>query len=204
MNSKQISRHLCLFWLCCFGTSLACDVSAQEIQAQVEPGKKPDQMKMTLKKVQLGKTKNLHQYGNVFLAGQFTPEDIALIKAAGVETVITLRTDGEIDWDEASALKAAGISFVAVPFRKPDSLTDDVFDKVRKLLKDNGDKKVMLHCGSANRVGAVWAACRACDQGVPAELAIQEAKQVGLRTAEYEAKAKDYIQRTPDGSKHPE
>ena len=63
---------------------------------------------MTLKKVELGETKNIHQFGNVFLAGQFTPDDIALIKAAGVQTVITLRTDGEIDWDEASALKAAG------------------------------------------------------------------------------------------------
>ena len=203
MNRNQVRVSLCLFAISCFGACFALDVSGQEPEKKGGSSPKQEQGKVTLKKVELGETKNIHQFGNVFLAGQFTPDDIALIKAAGVQTVITLRTDGEIDWDEASALKAAGITFVAVPFRKPDSLTDDVFNKVRKLMKDNADKKVMLHCGSANRVGAVWAACRVCDQGLPSEMAIKEAKQVGLRTPEYEARAKNYIQRHPKGSKGP-
>jgi ubiquinone/menaquinone biosynthesis C-methylase UbiE len=56
----------------------------------------------------------------------------------------------------------------------------------------------MLHCGSANRVGAVWLTYRVLDQGVPIETAIEEAKTIGLRSPEYEAKARDYIHRHAD------
>ena len=33
-----------------------------------------------LKEVKLGRTKNVHQFGNFYLAGQFTPEDIAVLR----------------------------------------------------------------------------------------------------------------------------
>jgi uncharacterized protein (TIGR01244 family) len=141
----------------------------------------------------LGKTPNVHACGALLLAGQPEPGDIGTIKARGIERVITLRTDGEIDWDEAAALKETGIELIQVPFRSPDSLNDKVFDQIRKLLKD--PQPTLLHCGSANRVGAVWLTHRVLDQGVPLETALEEAKTIGLRSEDYEAKARDYIQR---------
>ena len=143
----------------------------------------------------LGKTRNVHACGKIFLAGQPAPEDIALMKKKGIKRVITLRTDGEVDWDEAGRVKQAGIDFVQVPFRLPDSLTDEVFDKVRKLLKEPKMTPALLHCGSANRVGAVWLAHRVLDEGVPVDEAMKEARQVGLRTPAYLEKALDYIDR---------
>ncbi len=143
----------------------------------------------------LGKTRNVHACGKLFLAGQPTPDDIALMKQKGIKRVITLRTDGEVNWDEAGKVKKAGIDFVQVPFRLPDSLTDKVFDKVRKLLKDHEQTPTLLHCGSANRVGAVWLAHRVLDEGVPLDQATKEARQVGLRTPAYLEKALDYIER---------
>lgn len=147
-----------------------------------------------VKESKLGSTRNVHQCGDLFLAGQFGPDDIDKLKAAGIKRVISLRTDGEIDWDQKSALDDAELEFLVFPFRDPKDLNDSVFDGVRKLLAEN-DKPTLFHCGSANRVGAVWMAYRVLDQDVDLETAKKEAKTVGLRTPAYEEKALEYIQR---------
>ncbi len=151
-----------------------------------------------VKEAELGRTPNVHTCGSLFLAGQPGKDDIATIKDKGIKRVITLRTDGEIDWDEAAMIKDAGLEFVKIAFREPDTLTDEVFDKVRKLLNDKEKTPTLLHCGSANRVGAVWLVHRVLDEGVPLEKAVEEAKTVGLRSEAYLEKARDYIQRRDD------
>ena len=147
-----------------------------------------------VKEAKLGDTRNVHQCGDLFLAGQFGPSDIEKIKAAGIQRIISLRTDGEIDWDQKSALDDAGLEFFVLPFRDPNDLNDGVFDEARKLLGQT-DKPTLFHCGSANRVGAVWMAFRVLDQNVELETAKKEAKIVGLRTPAYETKALEYIDR---------
>lgn len=153
-----------------------------------------------VKQAALGETRNVHQCGDLFLAGQFGPNDLDQIKAAGITRVISLRTDGEIDWDQKSALEKAGLEFFVLPFRDPKDLNDGVFDKARKLLGET-NKPTLFHCGSANRVGAVWMTFRALDQHVDLETAKKEAKVVGLRTPEYEAKALEYINRKSQSQK---
>ena len=147
-----------------------------------------------IKQATLGNTKNVHRAGDLFFAGQFAAEDIKPIAAAKVSRVITLRTDGEIDWDEKKAIEAAGMTFIQVPFRSPESLTDDVFDKIRELLRDQ-TSTTLFHCGSANRVGGAWLPYRVLDEGVPLEKALTEAREIGLKTPFIETKALDYIQR---------
>ena len=142
----------------------------------------------------LGSTKNVHKAGNLFFAGQFTKDDIATIGEAKVARVITLRTDGEIDWDEEAAVEAANMEFIKVPFRTPESLTDEVFDTIRTLLNDK-TKTTLFHCGSANRVGGVWLPFRVLDEGVDLETALAEAKEIGLKAPFLEQKALDYIKR---------
>ncbi len=143
---------------------------------------------------QLGSTPNLHRSGSIWLAGQPTPEDLATAKSEGVQTVITLRQDGEIDWDEAAAAQQIGLEFVSIPFRGAENLTDEIFNEVRQILEQSSQKPVLLHCATANRVGAVWLPYRVLDQGVELEQAIQEAREVGLRDEAYEQRARDYIQ----------
>ena len=143
---------------------------------------------------ELGKTKNVHRAGNLFFAGQFTKADVELIKAGKFKRVITLRTDGEIEWDEKAAIENAGIEFIELPFRSPDALTDEVFDEIRELLADDSSK-TLLHCGSANRVGGVWLPYRVLDENMPLEFAIQEAEEIGLRTPFIKEKALEYIKR---------
>ena len=71
-----------------------------------------------------------------------------------------------------------------------------MFEKTRKVLRDAkaANERVMLHCGSANRVGAIWMVYRVLDEGIEVEEATQEAKMVGLRTEGYRVQAMKYIE----------
>ena len=143
---------------------------------------------------QLGSTPNLHRSGSVLLSGQPTAADLATAKADGVQTVVTLRTPGEIEWDEAAVVQELGLQYVEIPFRGAESLTDEIFDRIRQVLADSNQHPVLLHCATANRVGAVWLPFRVLDQGVDLEQATQEAEQIGLRGPEYRQRAWEYIQ----------
>jgi len=168
--------------------------SAQPVAAQ-EPTNQEKSQTSTVKREQLGETVNVHQCGNIFTAGQFKPTDIATFQSKKIARVITLRTDGEVKWDEQKGLEDAAIEFIKLPIGHPDHMNDEFFSKLRKLLKDES-KPTVLHCGSASRVGSAWLPFRVLDQGVDLETAIAESKQIGSRSAAMEAKAIDYIKRT--------
>lgn len=154
---------------------------------------------MKLQKAQLGTTNPVHLFGKVYLAGQPSAQDLKEASRLGVESVISLRDPGELPWNEAEAAKEAGLKFQQLPIKSPDSLTDEVFDKVREILKESANHSTLLHCGAAVRVGAVWLPYRVLDQGVPYEQALAEAHTIGLRVPAYEAKAKSYIEAKQKG-----
>lgn len=144
---------------------------------------------------ELGSIQRIHAAGEVFLAGQPAAADLEKAREAGIRTVITLRREGELDWDEGRVVRDLGMEFRAIGFREPESLTDQIFDNVRDLLRDPVRRPVLIHCGSANRVGAVWIPYRVLDGGLDVDEAVAEARRVGLRTAEYESRAREYIDR---------
>ena len=143
----------------------------------------------------LGSTKNVHAYGSTLMCGQPSPEDFVEAKKRGFKIVVTLRQPGEIDWDEAETVRGLGMQFHSIPFGRPDTLTDQVFDEARKILTKSKDKPLLLHCGSANRVGAIWLVHRVLDHELSLEEARQEAQEIGLRTEAFRDKAMNYIQR---------
>ncbi|MDA7906248.1 methyltransferase domain-containing protein [Mariniblastus sp.] len=142
----------------------------------------------------LGAAKNVHKLEGLYFAGQFSKADVQEVQSRQIKRVISLRTAGEVDWDEKGAVEAAGMEFFAIPFKSPDSLTDGVFQQVRDALGSN-QQKTLLHCGSGSRVGGVWLVYRVLDEGVALSKALAEAKEIGLNSEAYEAKAIDYIQR---------
>jgi uncharacterized protein (TIGR01244 family) len=88
-------------------------------------------------------------------AGQPSPEAIGRLKAMGFKTVINLRTEKEGTRAEEQAVAAAGLRYVWVPMSAETLSAADV-DAVAKVLDDPAASPVLLHCASANRVGAVW------------------------------------------------
>ena len=143
---------------------------------------------------EFGEMPNTHALGDILTGGQLTRADLQLAKQRGVRTVVTLRTPGEVEWDEHLVASDLGLTFVEIPFRAPEDLTDDVFEQGRLTL-ENAERPMIMHCGSANRVGALWLPWRVLDGGLDVEAALAEAKQVGLRTPAYEERALAYITR---------
>lgn len=146
-----------------------------------------------LKKKQLGDTEPVHAYGDIYLAGQPSPEELPLLEAAGIKTIISLRHKKELPWDEAATVKQNGMDFVHVPFAGAQQLKPEVFDKVLKVLRDKKRGPTVLHCGAANRVGAIWYAYRVLDGNLSPDEAMKEAQTVGLRTPAYLEKAQEYV-----------
>lgn len=181
-------RHtsFALAMLLAFASSVVAQTASQNKQSSAKTD--------NVQKADLGKTRNAHVVGDIFLSGQFTPEDLALIQSKGIKSVISLRRPSELEWDEKKLVEDLDLEFKSIPFAQPDSLTDDVFDQVCVLLKGS-DGKTLLHCGSASRVGGVWIAHRVLNDNVSLEQARAEAKKIGLRSEAYEAKAIDYVKR---------
>lgn len=190
MNTRDFSRRFAVVFALTVFVAINGKSVGQTNSAAMDSTAAPQ----VIRKAELGTTENVHRAGDLYFAGQFSQSDIDRIKAEQFDRVITLRTDGEIDWDEQAAIEAAGIDFIQVPFGSPESLDDQVFDEIRKLLSDR-DSKTLLHCGSANRVGGVWLPFRVLDEKMPLSFAIQEAEEIGLKTAFIKDKALDYINR---------
>ncbi len=145
---------------------------------------------------ELGDTINVHRCGDVWLAGQPPKSEFAKLKQQGVQTVITIRTPGELTWDEQQIVESAGLKYVALPFLAADELSDEIFDRSRELLRTaKPGEGILLHCGSASRVGAVWLVHRVLDGRMAIPEARKEAARVGLRSPAFEEKALDYLRR---------
>jgi protein tyrosine phosphatase (PTP) superfamily phosphohydrolase (DUF442 family) len=157
----------------------------------------PAPAELQLESIDAGAAGPAHKFGNYYLMGQPTEAELADWKSKGVRTIISLRTPGEIDWDEKAAAEAQGMKFVSIPFRGADSLGDAQIEAALEALKEGKDGPVILHCGSSNRVGAIWYAHRIRHDGLSPEAALAEAKQVGLRNTSLADVVTAYCEATP-------
>ena len=129
--------------------------------------------------------------------GATEPAAFAGLKAEGFSAVINLRTAGEqgaeIDAGRAAA-EQAGLEYIHIPLSNA-APTDEAFDAFMKAVTDPANQPLFIHCGSANRVGAVWIAKRMLVDGWPAEKAVAEAKTIGLRSEPLEKFALAYVEK---------
>lgn len=172
----------------------AAPASPEELRATT-PAERTAVATEKLEPAECGSIARLHTLGDVFLASQPGPEDLVQAGKEGVRTVINLRHASELEeFDEQQIVEAEGLAYINLPWGGPDELTDDVFDEVREHLR-TARRPILMHCSSANRVGAVWLPHRVLDGGLSWDAALAEARTVGLRSPDYEAKARDYIRR---------
>jgi len=114
-------------------------------------------------------------------SGQPTAEGLAELEALGFRTVVNLRTEGEGAAAERAAVEGQGLRYVSVPISRETFSLGDVA-AVRKVLDEPGVGPVLLHCATANRVGAVWAVIQAQD-GRSLEQAEAAGRAAGLHSA---------------------
>jgi uncharacterized protein (TIGR01244 family) len=118
-----------------------------------------------------------------------------LLKKDGFKSVINLRMASEpgvnLEQNQAKA-KELGLNYVHIPFSAgtPDPKVIDVF---LATIADKANQPAYVHCGSAQRVGAVWLAKRVMQDNYSIEKATDEAKAIGLTNPGLEKFALQYI-----------
>lgn len=152
--------------------------------------------KPRLEKVKCGALKKLTRLGSVYMAGQPGQKELRALKDTHkVALVVNLRTPPEMSWDEKAFVEGElKLRYLALPFGPKLPLTDAIIDRFREVLTAEKKTAVLVHCASANRVGALWLAVRVLDQGIPYEAALKEARAVGLRSPGLLKKAREYIE----------
>jgi uncharacterized protein (TIGR01244 family) len=91
-------------------------------------------------------------------AGQPAAAVLPRLGTLGFKTVINLRTAAETGpANEKELVESRGLRYVSVPITPASFSLADV-EAVQQVLDDPAAGPVLLHCASANRVGATWAA----------------------------------------------
>src|SRR5207244_1284616 len=105
-----------------------------------------------------GITNLVHIPNTVACAGAVTPAAVTEIKTMGYKSIINLRqaseAGAEIDGETAAA-KAAGITFVHLPFNaaSPDPM---LVQRFIKAVTDSANQPAFIHCASGNRAATLW------------------------------------------------
>lgn len=129
-------------------------------------------------------------HGQIISAGQPAPEHFAPLFKRGVRTVINLRTPQETKYDEASEATRVGMKYVPIPVAGAADLTNDNVDALHQALEEAAGGRVLLHCGSSNRVGALMALRAQRHLGKTVPEALQVGRAYGLKALEDAVRAK--------------
>ncbi len=131
----------------------------------------------------------------VATGGQPTAAHLRALARAGYGTVLDLRTvDEPRGFDEVAAMRRAGLRYVQLPVAHGE-LADTTLSAFRATMREALPGKVFVHCASGNRVGAAMIPWLVLDQGWDVERAVTAARAGGLRSAELEQLARDYVER---------
>lgn len=131
----------------------------------------------------------------VATAGQPTEEQLDALKAAGYRTVLDLRpADEPRGYDEPAAVRQAGLDYIELPVTGL-TLVDATFHRFRDIMRDPERRPIVVHCKSANRVGALMLPYLMLDERRSLPDALEAAEQIGLRSPEMAHKALDYVRR---------
>ena len=141
----------------------------------------------------LGLAPAAHAQATVACAGATPASAMPALAELGFSSVINFRTAGEnganIEGSRAAA-EEAGLSYIHIPFRTP---TDEITETFLAAIADEANQPAYIHCGSANRVGAMWYIKRVVGDGWDTDRAMAEAETIGLRSEALKAFATEYV-----------
>jgi uncharacterized protein (TIGR01244 family) len=120
---------------------------------------------------------------------------IPTLKKEGFVSIINLRLASEpgANVEESQrAAEAVGLKYIHLPF---DSAAPDpkIVESFLTAVATKANQPAFIHCGSANRVGAVWMIKRVLQDGWTIDRARTEAQAIGLTSQQLDAFAVKYI-----------
>jgi uncharacterized protein (TIGR01244 family) len=130
----------------------------------------------------------------VATAGQPDEDHIRSLAEAGYKTVIDLRTTEENrGLDEEEVVREAGMEYINIPVGH-QTINDETFQRFRQLMASHGRRPALVHCSSANRVGALLIPYLILDEGKNHEAAVKTGEEVGLSSEELKEAALQYTE----------
>lgn len=130
-------------------------------------------------------------FDGVLTGGQPTPAQLGAAQGAGFLTVVNLRPDSEMtDWNEADRARALGLNYVNIPVAGADGLTEANARALAEIVDNPEARPMIVHCGSGNRVGALFALKAAWMDGEDTERALDIGRQAGLTGLEDHVRAR--------------
>jgi uncharacterized protein (TIGR01244 family) len=112
-------------------------------------------------------------------AGLIDPVYMDVLAKLGFKTVVSLNTEKEGSVAEGPLVEKAGMKYVNIQVGTL-APTPEQQPEIAKALDDPANYPILLHCESANRVGAAWTLYRV-GKGVAKETAIEEGRGVGMK-----------------------
>ena len=121
----------------------------------------------------------------MFTAGALDLDKIFEIHESGITAVVNLRFPSETQYQEGPDIRAGGMSYVSYPIRggMPDRKTVASFSSI---MREYEGQSVLVHCGSGNRAGIIWAA-HLLDQGLSVDAALEQVSAVATRISSVKA-----------------
>lgn len=131
----------------------------------------------------------------VACGGATTPDALKELKARGFKAVLNLRQASEPEAkveEEGALVRSLGLTYLHVPMNG-SAPTDASADQFLAALDDASQRPIYIHCGTANRVGAMWYIKRVLRDGWDPDKAMAEAKGIGLKSPVLEEFAQNYV-----------
>jgi uncharacterized protein (TIGR01244 family) len=129
-------------------------------------------------------------------AGQPSKEDLLKLKESGLRSILNLRRPEENPTEQAEEERLAeelGFKYFTIPVKVAD-LRPEQADRFLEIVKDEGNRPMLIHCMGANRVGGFWLIHRVLNDGWEFDKAEQEARKIGMTSPELVAFARSYIE----------
>ena len=123
---------------------------------------------------------------NTVVCGALDEEKVAALAKAGIDVVINLQPDEELSFDEAAAVERAGMGYEHLPISGVADLKQLKILAFDNILRQHHGKKIALHCGSGNRVGAAIALRAGWLRGRKMDTAMERGRSHGLTKLEDE------------------
>ena len=174
VNSLRIpASALLLWWLLSF--AVPCKLLGQNDSKSATP---PSQQSMGSRKDWTGLPNFGEVTPNLFRGGQPGVDGLESLKKMGVSIVVDMRSGPNNN--EKRAVDKLGMRYVSIPWHCPFP-TDEAFARFLKVVEDNPDKKVFVHCRLGDdRTGMAVAAYRMAEQGWSADQALDEMEKFGF------------------------
>lgn len=121
----------------------------------------------------------------LLVGGQPSLPQLELLQQAGYRTVISLRTERESgDEGERERVERLGMKFVSIPVPGPEGLTEANARTISKALDQQDALPAVVHCLSGQRSAALLGLEVFVVDRKPPAVAMDYAKQLGLRKLE--------------------